>query len=274
MPVMYDEKYIIPAPFVNIDVAKRRTDDGRQIGAGFSVKLSGTFLSYISGIFDSEAQDVKNPYVADEALSKLLEKQQELVELFATEGKELLIQGLDTNYSTMKLYPRIDSISFGEGNWNKRCEYNIELYSDNAYNNDGEIINPSSFGSFGDYRLESVGDEYTLRNNENGTAEVLRTIRAQGSLVYDSGNNGQILGGILPWQYASGWCNSVYNNDIEPWYSGIVNEVLPGYVVIDTKKEVDVDQLAGNFEIIRGWIVSNVGVYVTTKSLRQQEDMV
>jgi len=267
MPVKYNDKFIIPAPFASINKEQNRTGDGRLIGDLYNITLSGSFLSYFSGIYDSYNDNTKSAYVSDEALSQLMTKQRELLELFQVEGKKLEIIGIDDATSRVFL-PTTVSIDFGEGNWAQLCEYTITLTATTLLDKNGDYITPPESGiPLADgYHLMEADDKYTMENNEDGSATIIRAITAKGSLVYDPNNPGQILNGTYPWQYASGWCATQDQEDIEMWYSGIIETILPNFEVIDTKTDIDVAQTEGNYSIERGWIVSNTGVYILARN--------
>jgi len=268
MGVKYNGKYIVPAPFASIDTSKTQIDDGRQLGLTYNVTLNGTIISTFSDLSDNTTV-TKDAYVSDEALALIIGKQNALRSHLSVDGHELELEGIDDAGSIM-FYPTITDISFGEGNWNQLCEYTITMTSKIA--TDGTDILSEQSGEFASHYLESVRDEYAMDNNEDGSATVTRTISSKGSIVYDPDSPGQLLGSLYPWQRASGWVRGEDSNNIETWYSGVIDTVLPGWNVIDTRVNADVNPLGGEYTIERGWIISNTGVYVTTKSSNEKED--
>jgi len=272
MPVKYNDKFIIPAPFVSINTEKDRIGDGRQLGDRYSISVNGTFLSYFSGIYDNESDNQKEDYVSEQALSLLLDKQRELIDLFATEGKALEIIGLDTSTSSV-FYPTINSIDFGEGNWNQLCEYSISLQANDMVSSGEQTPDQSIYTLADGYKVNSANDTYQMDNNDDGSATITRLIESNGALVYDPNNPGQLLNGIYPWQQASGWCITRDYDDIEAWYSGIIDTILPGWKVIDQQVNIDVGRMDGNYSIERGWIISNTGVYILGKDSDESEDI-
>jgi hypothetical protein len=270
MPVKYDNKFIIPAPIVSIAHQNVKTADNRNIGSKFSIDFTGSFLSYFSGIYSAESGNTKNAYIADQALTELLNKQNELLNLFSTDGKQLEIIGIDSG-NIKSCYPIVSNISFGEGDWAQKCSYTINLTAPEMYSS-GMAFPSHPSGETNQWYLQTLEDSYKMENNYNGTATITRNINAKGDTIYDSGNPGQLKYGIYPWQHASGWCQEQDSTIIEPWYSGIINISMTGWNVIDSKSDISVDPYEGNYSIERAWIISNVGVYLITKRLSQKEE--
>lgn len=271
MPVYYDQKTIIPAPFASINNSKNRVGDSRQISNQYSITLTGSILPFFSGIFDSSSENVKGSFINDEALAKILEKQNEVRNLFAEDGKLLEIQGWDGSQPE-KFLPIIESIDFGEGNWVNICNYTITMTATRLIGKDGEVPDYSVFTSFDKWRLSSANDNYSMSNNGDGSAEITRSINAKGILAFDENSPGNLYQNLFPWQQASGWCEYTDHQDVDVTYSGVVESCLPGFKVIDTKVSKNVDYLNGDYSIERGWLVSNTGVYIVGKSSTEDEE--
>lgn len=267
MGIKYNNKYIIPAPFVDISTEKITIDDGRPIGETYNITLNGSILSNYSGIVDSYNDNTKDPYVTEEGLSLLLEKQNEIRNHFSQNGYEFEIEGIDSAYS-VRFYPEISDISFGEGGWYQRCQYTINMAADDIFaSGDANVINQiTAYGNYGNWKLQSANSSYEMDNNFNGTIEVSRSVGAVGKLAYDPNNFGQLLDGIVPWQQASGWVASVDSSNMNVLYSGIVSEILPNFSIVDTAYQANLDENGGEYSIERSWLVSNTGVYTVNRS--------
>lgn len=271
MPIYYNNKTIIPCPIASISQRKNRVGDNRQISVEYNINLSGTILPFYSGVFNDSSENIKGAFVEDEALAQILQKQNELREIFSEDGKLLEIQGWDGS-PPEKFIPIIESIDFSEGQWVNTCEYTINMVATRLISRDGESPDYAIFDDFGDYRISQANDEYAMQNNGDGSAEVTRTITANGALSYSDDGTGSLYNGILPWQQASGWCESVYTENIESWYGTILDSCLPNYEVIDTKVSKNVSSLDGSYTIERGWLISNTGVYITGKASTESEE--
>jgi len=271
MPVYYNEKTIIPAPFADVSSSKNRTGDSRQISSQYSISLKGSILPFFSGIFDSSSENVKGSFISDEALTQILRKQDEIRTLFAEDGKILEIQGWD-GAPPEKFLPIIESINFGEGIWVNRCEYTITMTATRLIGEDGEVPDYAVFTGFDQWRLSEANNGYAMSNNGDGSAEITQTIASKGALAFDENSPGDLYQDKLPWQQASGWCEYTYSEDIDADYAPILEKCLPGYEVIDNKVSRNVDYLNGNYSIERGWLVSNTGVYIVGKSSTEDEE--
>ena len=156
---------IRPTPFVQISTNTLKNKQG-SFGVTYSITLTGTLLpdegsplaldpqtdapyAYLSpgsvsssnkltgpyGVFDSTPlsaqsrpprQQVKNRFA-----SALLSKQRALRALFAQDGQRIEITDIfDQVGATVYCNPRVQSVSFTEGNYINKCEYTIVLEAD------------------------------------------------------------------------------------------------------------------------------------------------
>ena len=183
--VRYNNKRLIPAPFVGI--SKDYQKSGQQkIGSLFTFNVqgkllpcvgsptsSGTFLDdrihHSNGSFGPTRPD---KYPADEdaccaatdnTLSSFLVKETAIRELFAQEGKKFEIEGGDaatsksvglyplTPSGSLYCFPRINNISFSEGQWVNTVDYTVTLECDEVFG-----LEPNRLA---DGRFDGVGAE-------------------------------------------------------------------------------------------------------------------
>lgn len=156
MPVEYNSKPLIPAPFFNLSKEYIKSGDGTKVGSTFSISLEGRFIphkgspnangEFYSGFNGSYPDDVLTN--EEEVQLALFKKSAALRELFAREGQALVIStwkkgsaildadGAETgehNYDNFYCYPRVASISFGENTWNSPTTYTVTLEADEIF---------------------------------------------------------------------------------------------------------------------------------------------
>lgn len=138
MPVLYNSKSIIPAPFAVIAKDYQFTEDGTAIGASYTINLKGTLVAYKGSPNSSGVMWTSSGYPPDEPtvqagstlrLKSILAKQAALRSLFSTNGLVLEIVPLDGSSPT-SCNPRVKHIEFEEGNWFDVCKYTIVLEAD------------------------------------------------------------------------------------------------------------------------------------------------
>ena len=185
MSVMYQGKKLIPAPFVSISKEYHLTDDGKQIGTLYNISVKGTLVAF-KGSPDSDGAFWTQPgYPPDETLidtqrlPSLLRKQQALRTMFSVEGKTFEIQGYDGS-SPLKFNPRVKSIEFPDQQWFDKCEYVVNLESDQL-----EIID----GVEDDYDtiyISKASENWNIEPNEDLISyKMTHNVSAIGKRHYD-----------------------------------------------------------------------------------------
>tara|TARA_Y100001937_G_scaffold32893_1_gene46885 strand:+ start:39851 stop:41647 length:1797 start_codon:yes stop_codon:yes gene_type:complete len=187
MPVLYynaDTKSnaaIIPAPSVNISKEFIKTSDGKKVGATYSITLDGTLIpdkgspssdaSFYNGTDGnpSAAKFIKESIPVTSIQSSLFNKAQALRFLFSSEGQKLQILSWDSNNYGLSCFPRVNSISISEGEYNKPIAYTIELECDEVFfDEDGGSIN-NSVGEEDFYlAMHTGGKQHSTDNFEFG----------------------------------------------------------------------------------------------------------
>lgn len=207
MPVIYNSKKIIPAPFIRYTRVPVVNDDGTRIGSTFNITVegkltvdkgspnsAGTFWT-VSGYPPDETIPV------DSWLTTMLRKQEALRSLFSEDGKSFEVQGYD-GMQPMKCNPRIKNIDFNRGNvtsWTNLCDYTINLEADIIYVNGtalgedtGDLVNYHVDKFDESWAVESADDiGRTFRLTHQLSAKGKRFFDDTGTLVYEAWQNAQ-----------------------------------------------------------------------------------
>lgn len=192
MPVIYDGKKIIPAPFMSIRKDTLAAGNGMErLGGTISIVLKGK-LTVAKGSPNSEgtfwtASDYPPDEVItnDERLASILAKQAALRGLFSTDGKTFEVQPYDGSQPT-KFNPRIKSVEFAEGNWVETCDYTVTMEADD----------PTEAG---DYILDA-SEEWNIEPSDDRVVSyrLTHSCSATGKKRFDE--NGDVV--------ATGWENA------------------------------------------------------------------
>jgi len=258
MPVIYNSKKIIPAPFISINREIRRGEDGSFRKVLYKISVKGTIIPYMgspnaAGTFHtgsgypSDDNDVKNDF--DKRLAAFRTKKGALSELFCTEGKLFEIQPYDGS-APIKFIPRIQSINFAEGNWVEKLEYTIDMEADEVIFGD---ITPCTGGGTND-----ADETWAIEQaDEKGrTYKITHTVSAQSYDEYDSSGTGTLL--------RRGW--EVSKEDkVEPLLGfdtgfrddSLVLSDLDTYTPYNYVRSETIDEKAGKYSITENWLLYN-----------------
>jgi len=145
MPVSYNSRPLIPAPFVNISKEYIKTGDGKKVGATYSISIEGTLIPEkgspnSTGVFSVKPADEN--ITVDDIQHSLFNKSSAIRLLMATEGKRLDIRTwkkteLQGSYTitydhTGGTYERMLTLS--GTTWPAAAEHGYILISGTAYN--------------------------------------------------------------------------------------------------------------------------------------------
>jgi hypothetical protein len=144
MPISYDGKYIVPAPFLGINKTYIRTSDGQKVGATYSITLDGTLIPHKGSpdskgnLYESEniSPDDENDISVSILQHAFMKKTEAIRDLFSTDGKLLEISSWLENsggsavYPAISGYPRITSIDFPSNQYVQTMPYSITLELD------------------------------------------------------------------------------------------------------------------------------------------------
>jgi len=147
MPVIYNDKKLIPAPSVEVSKEYVKAGDGKKVGTTFTVVLEGQIIAHMgspnsSGIFHTTTGHPSNENITASQIQKSLFRKTEAIRsLFATEGLKLEIthwDGADDTATTgFYGYPRVVSVSFPSNLYSSILPYTISLELDELEGNGG-----------------------------------------------------------------------------------------------------------------------------------------
>lgn len=148
MPVIYNDKKIIPAPFIDIQRRTERFEGGGRKRGFFAITATGTISAEKGSPDEDGVLWDQSGYPADTAtltddnrLAIFREKFAALQTLFEDDGKWFEIQPYDGT-APIKFKPRIMDISLNKGNtvsWYHKCEYVITMEADTIFFGETEI---------------------------------------------------------------------------------------------------------------------------------------
>ena len=313
--VRYDNKRLIPAPFISI--SKEYQKEGHEkIGSLFSMSLQGKLVASkgsptSSGTFfdDRVVGDSPDYTLGDtrpalypegelatvtNALSSFLTKEKAIRQLFATEGLRLEIEPIDsateqvfvpgqngtplTPSGSLYCFPRINSISFSEGQWTDVVDYTVDLECDEIFGFVGGGLDAEDAyrtgSASGDYFVDNIGNKLYLSaasedwalefgdqpagEGNAGFAPHQHTFRlshnlsATGKKAYDA--NGLISEG---WKQARRWVSPRLGLDNTFLHSGSglnLNSDMFGY---NHTRSENTNELDGTYSVNETWIISS-----------------
>jgi len=267
MYVAYNGTKIIPAPHVSIDRTKNRTEDGSPIGETIRITLSGRFVHGKGGLYTGSG------YPSDDfskcSLEDLLEKQQEIRNLFAEDYKWFEIQpDPEATATVTKWIAKVISINFPSEppettQWTHYSDYTVVLEA--QVDNDD-----SNYDSVNDYDetweltyQDDPLDTYLLTHTITCSSKeqyltASATLKDGWEKAYDYVNN--ILGG-------AGVDNTIVQGD--PGFGLSV-----GFSAYDHFITQNVDEYSGIYSIRETWVMSESDTYVTQViSVDRQRDV-
>lgn len=260
MPVTYNSKKIIPAPFVGITKNENRAGDGSLVGKTYQLTVRGTLLAFkgspsSSGTFWTiSGYPTDETVVADSRLTSILRKQEALRQLFSEDGKSFEIQALD-GAQPLKCNPRVVSVDVAEGVWYDRCDYTIQLEADKIYPEIDASLDSSNI------YIESASESWSIETNEdnletyNGsrTYSLRHNISAKGKRFYETT-------GLLSknaWEQARDYVIPRLGFDATIALSSGVNNLPSYYNGINLVRSEEIDELDGSYSVSENWILAS-----------------
>lgn len=192
MPVYYNSKKIIPAPFISINKQYQTTDDGKIVGSVFEINVKGKFVAYMGSPNSSQTFWDIGGYPPDESptdsemMKNIVRKQEALRSLFATEGASFEIQPWNGS-APIKCNPRVKSIVFPMGSpisWYNIADYEINLEADVLY------VNGTSAGEDGGvnaYKISKASEDWNIEpvDDKKVSFRLTHSLSAVGKRFYD-----------------------------------------------------------------------------------------
>ncbi len=256
MPVQYDSKKIIPAPFVSISKEYQTTEDGRMIGAVYVLTVKGELVAYKGSPSSAGVFWTASGYPSDETLSAntelkaILIKQDAIRRLFSAHGKSFEIQPLDGS-APLKCNPRIRNITFPEGNWFVKSEFTITLEADELLLN-GTPIEQTEFANM--YISKASNDwNVEIMDEDKKTFRLTHNVSAVGKTHYET--DGTI--DKLAWERAKDYVTTVIGLGADlTKVSGsvIANWVTGGLAVYNYMRSQSTNELGGVYSVTETWI--------------------
>lgn len=260
MPVLYDNKKIIPAPFVEINKVYQKGADGTLIGSLFSLNITGKIVAFkgspsSSGTFWTNTGYPPDEVIVDDSRMKaIIRKQEAIRQLFKNEGRWLEFQPWDGT-APVKCTPRINSITFPEGIWHTVCDYTIVAEADVLY------INGSAVGEDGfNYQVSDASESWSIESGEAAESELVQqtfrlthNVSATGKRFYNTSN---VLD-MEAWEQARGFVQSRLGIDnARITASGVLN--LPSYYHgVNHVRGESLDKLGGSYAVTETWVVAS-----------------
>ena len=257
MPVYYDSKKIIPAPFVGISKEYQFAEDGTKIGSTFTLTVKGTLIPYKGSPNSTGAFWDQSGYPPDESLShdemlrSLLTKQAAIRKLFAVNGKSFEIQPLDGSAPT-KCNPVVRRIEFAEAQWFNRTDYTVVLEASVLYL-DGAIVEEAEFDEY----ISKVTKDWQFEtlDETKKTYRLTHNVMAAGKTFYDE--DGELS--TPAWQRAKNYVlntlglgvpsGSLTNTVLANWTG--TSETFKAYNYLRTQQQ---NEMAGTFQVTETWI--------------------
>ena len=274
----YDGKKIIPAPLVQLQKEYKKTTAGDPVGTTYRVTLRGTLLPFRgspsgnyadmnTAFWQLSGDPPDETYAGNgEDFDAILRKQEAIRWLFREDGKSLEWQPIG-GQPVVKCNPRVADITFNEGTWADRCEYEITLQADLIYIN-GAISVEDTFAT--DF-LFDANEQWTFEEQSNHlqtTYSVTHSVSAKGVKGYDE--LGTPYGGKEAWEHAKVWVDARVNGSVD---STVIAKAVGGgtWVGGSYTRAPSVDIGEGSYVVVEKWVIAPSTTYsdVTMKFDRQ-----
>ena len=284
MPIYYDSKKIVPAPFVSVQKNYDRAGDGHKIGSRFNIVVKGTLLAckgspnsagqfYTGSGYPPDSFE-PDPLVntPDKRLKSLEGKMQGLRTLFARDGKSFEIQPYDGS-APLKCYPRVQSVEFEDGErngfWYDFVKYTITLEADemfgiNTTDNSGQEDSTYNEDFFKDASgtklyLQDVSESWQLEVIEDApenvdnpyTFRLTHSISAKGKRTYD--DSGLVSEG---WEQAKRWVTTRLGLDTDYLIGTDAIQLGVDVLAFNHIRQENTDKFDGSYSVTENWIIS------------------
>jgi len=286
MPVQYDSKKIIPAPFVSVEKNYGRTGDSHKVGSKFILTVKGsltcggspnsigqfyTGAGYPPASFQDNVETLTTP---DQRQKWLQNKAEALRYLFSIDGKSFEVQPWDGS-APMKCYPTVQSINFADGQWFNTLEYTIVLEANELFGINTAYMNDAEDAARGeDFFKDANGIKLYLQEvDENWQLELLDTepesetfpytfrlthnVSAVGKRTYD--DNGLVSDG---WQQAKRWVIPRLGIDYTfiNTSGSFGTATVSGLFGFDHVRQEATNELAGSYSVSETWLLARTNV--------------
>lgn len=204
MPVTFDGKALVPGPFVQYNVQPRKLPNGRISGFDTTFNLTGTIVNVDSTLDSSGAIDATR-------MQGVLLGQAYIKDMFDVETGLLEISAPETSSNKITAYCQPTNLAFNNGTWVNRCDYSIDLFSNNV---SGLLSS----------ELESISENWSVTETEHNIFTIVHTIEAKGLLVPSGGGFNNPLNAAKAWVRSRAYTTST---------DGVLSEVVSGSGVMN-----------------------------------------
>lgn len=262
MSVSYNSKYIIPAPFLNLQKNYTRTEDMGKVNPLYKLVLTGKMLPCKGSPSASGSWWTTTGYPPDDgttdSFNSLLNKQEAMRHLFADDGRLFEVKSDST--ALISCYPTIDNVQFTEGHWYTYIDYSIEM---TATRISGLLANEHDLKN-NDYgqHLASVRETWNLEQTDEHEGIELAPIY---NLTHNIGAVGYTTytgSGILHrgWEEAKEWVGPRLGLDYTK-LTGTSGIGLPSYYSgFNYKRSEETDEVGGAYNVVETWTITSGNV--------------
>ena len=260
MTVSYNSKKVIPAPFVSVTKTYQTSGDGNKVGSVYAITITGSLVAYKGSPDSSKVFWTIGGYPPDEVLTSdenlgaLLRKQEAIRELFSQDGLSLEWQSADGS-SPMKCNPRIQSITFQEGQWYNTVQYTIAAEADIVYVN-GAALGEDSFSEY----ISSASESWSIETDETPegpdlprTYRLSHSVNATGKRFFEGG--GTLL--REAWRNAQAWVLPRLGFDSTIALSSGVNNLSSYYSGWNHARSESIGENDGTYSVTETFILAS-----------------
>jgi hypothetical protein len=276
--VLYNGKYITPAPLYSLSESFTRTSDGTVLSSQFEITLNGTLLpdrgspgptgQLFTTFATANAVDT-SINTDDKRFGSLVKKQRALRDLFTINPGEpdtgtavvknateylLEIKTDDGTTTVLKCKPQIASVSFADSIHVIRTDYTISIVTNEILIDGFNPVNPT-FSQFDGYNLKSASDSITVSsdNDFENSYSVNRTVSAQSYKAFAS--EYAATGNFAPFSKAQEWVGKRVSQTglISPITFYSLYSPKSGYEYVGHQTSEQMDQIGGSYSIQQSW---------------------
>jgi hypothetical protein len=222
MPIRYNSSGDIrPTPLVTINRQQQKDAGGRTLSNLYTFTLTGTIVP--SGVLYGTG-------VESDLMAQIITEQDRLRQLFSVDGKRLEITPWEGKEPVVDTYCDVQSITFDQGIWVNRCDYNVTLTSTMILR-DEESVGVDEKFEYEEYPVADVGEDWSFTDVLPSGITITHTVRAKGLKHYDSDGNA-----VPPETSAREWCRKhmISTNDAGVLTSG--SPAVSGIVALTTNR--------------------------------------
>lgn len=276
--VLYNGKFITPAPLYSLSENYTRTSDGTVLSSQFELTLNGTLLpdrgspgptgQFFTTFATANAVDA-SINTDDKRFGSLVKKQRALRDLFtinpgepvtgtATLGNAteylLEIKTNDGTTTVLKCKPQIANVSFADGIHVIKTDYTINIITNEILIDGFNPANPT-FSQFDGYNLKSASDSITISsdNDFENSYSVTRTVSAQSYKAFATEK--AATGNFAPFKKARDWVGArvAETGLLSPMATFSLYAPQTGYEYVGHQTSEQMDQLGGSYSIQQTW---------------------